>query len=75
MASPQPSHCSICFLPACHRYVVGAPIPPPKLQHEGQPSAAEVDAFHARYYEALQQLWKVHAADFPGYQNVSLVVA
>ena len=57
------------------RYVVGAPIPPPKLQQEGQPSAAEVDAFHASYYEALQQLWKVHAADFPGYQDVQLVIA
>lgn len=56
------------------RYVVGAPIPPPKLAQEGLPSAAEVDAYHATYYAALAQLWKVHAADFPGYQGVKLVM-
>ena len=75
---PAPPHASTApclFLSAflC-RFVVGQPIPAPKLAHEGEPTPAEVDAQHARFYAALRALWDAHAKDFPGYADVKLVV-
>lgn len=56
------------------KFVVGEPIVAPPLAAEGEPSEAEVDALHARYYAALRALWARHAPSFPGYEGVSLVV-
>lgn len=59
--------------PCCfRRFVVGQPIEAPKLEREGEPSQAEVDATHARFYAAVEQLWATHADTFPGYQGVKL---
>ena len=57
------------------KVVVGRPLPAPKLEVPGLPSAAEVDAQHARFYGELQRLWQAHAPSFPGYADVTLVLA
>lgn len=56
------------------KFVVGAPIPAPPLAAPGEPSEAEVDAQHARFYAALADLFARHAPSFPGYADVKLVV-
>lgn len=56
------------------KFVVGQPLPAPKLAQEGEPSREEVEAFHACFYGALEKLWEAHAKDFPGYQDVKLVI-
>lgn len=60
--------------PLSPRFVVGQPLEAPPLAVPGQPSREEVDAFHARFYAALRELWDAHAKEFPGYQGVKLVV-
>lgn len=71
VSHPGPTACC----PPLPRFVVGEPIPPPKLE-EGQagPSQAQVDELHGRFYKAVEALWKKHAADFPGYERVRLVM-
>lgn len=36
------------------RFVIGQPIRAPKPAKEGEPSQAEVDAFHAQFYASLK---------------------
>lgn len=56
------------------KFVVGAPLAAPPLATPGEPSEAEVDAQHERFYAALADLWGRHAPSFPGYADVKLVV-
>lgn len=55
------------------RFVIGQPIRAPKPAKEGEPSQAEVDAFHAQFYASLKELWGRHAPKFPGYEDVKFV--
>lgn len=54
---------------------MGEPIEPPKLA-EGQrhPTQEQVDELHGRFYAAVEALWRKHAASFPGYERVKLVM-
>lgn len=61
-------------LPTGLRFVIGQPVELPPLAVPGAPSAAEVDAAHARFYAALRATWDRHAPSFPGYEDVKLVV-
>ncbi|KAL4452259.1 hypothetical protein ABPG75_007921 [Micractinium tetrahymenae] len=56
------------------KFVVGQPVEAPPLAVPGQPSQEDIDAFHARFYAALRELWAAHAKDFPGYRGVKFVV-
>lgn len=66
--------CEAPSMPLRCRFVVGQPLPAPKLAQEGEPSREEVEAFHACFYGALEKLWEAHAKDFPCYQDVKLVI-
>jgi len=73
---PEPCCPLLSFpLPCSPRFIIGQPITVPPLAVEGQPSAEEVDALHARFYTAVRELWDAHAKEFPGYEDVKLVVA
>ncbi len=61
--------------PCLFRFVIGQPLEAPSLVVPGQPSQEEVEAFHARFYDALRELWAAHAKEFPGYGDIKLVVA
>ena len=54
---------------------MGAPIdPPPLAPGQGAPSAAQVDALHTQFYDQAARMFERHAATFPGYQGVRLVL-
>jgi len=61
------------------RVCVGKPIHPPPsyllLGDEGDDDVEEqVDQMHRQYYEALAGMFDRHRGDFPGYENVKLVL-
>jgi hypothetical protein len=56
------------------RFVVGVPIAPPAPPAGAPaPTEAQVRAFHGAFYDAIEALWRAHAADFPGYEAMRLV--
>ncbi|GAB4819039.1 hypothetical protein N2152v2_006085 [Parachlorella kessleri] len=57
------------------RFVAGEPIPPPRLEEgQQQPTQEQVDALHAQFYKAVEQLWHKHQKTYPGYERVKLVL-
>lgn len=56
------------------RFIIGEPIPPPKLEVGQEPTQEQVDATHATFYEALETLWHKHAPSFPGYEGAKFVL-
>ena len=53
--------------------IVGSPIHPPVLAEPGKPTAAEVEATHEQYFEALSNMFVRYNAQY-GDANVKLVI-
>eukprot|EP00210_Caulerpa_lentillifera_P003438 g3281.t1 len=55
-------------------YIVGEPIPPPKIQPEDPNYEAELNAFHQRFFTALLELFEKHKKDHPFYEKTIAVL-
>jgi 2-acylglycerol O-acyltransferase 2 len=55
-------------------YVIGKPIPPPVHEAGQHVDAAAVDALHARYYGALEDLYARYRHLHPAFEGAELVL-
>ncbi len=55
------------------RFVVGAPLDPPRLAPGEEPSEGQVAALHAAFYDEVQRLFERQQKTFPGYEDIPLV--
>ena len=54
--------------------MVGDPIAPPRCAKGAAPTAAQVDDLHRAFYAQMAELFEKHKQDFPGNQDVRLVL-